>query len=115
MALQLAAKRLRKATKNASRTQARISCDPSKADVTPLWFQNEYKQRLCAFVKGREIEICADSKQGLMGLAGNPDTGCFGEWFSPKTGKTFASLGIDLKADGKPRLKMHYRRESIEF
>ena len=83
--------------------------------VAPIYFRNDYKQRLVAFAGGQEIEITSNSKMGLIGLAGNPDRGCFGKWFSPKLGKTFAELGIDMKADGKPRLKVYYRRESIEL
>lgn len=111
----LVSKRLRRSIKKATRIQNDICLMPSKANTNPLWFKNDYKQRLVAFVKDREIDICYEAKEGLLGLAGNPDTGCYGKWFSPKTGKTFAELGIDLKADGKPRLKVYYRRESIEL
>jgi hypothetical protein len=38
-----------------------------------------------------------------------------GKWVKPTLGKTFAELGIDMKADGKPRLKVYYRKDSIEL
>jgi hypothetical protein len=110
--------RLCRASKRAKRIQSEICFEPSKALTTPLYFKNDYKQRLVAFVGGREIDITStrsNSKMELIGLAGNPDRNCFGKWFSPKVGKTFADLGIDMKADGKPRLKVYYRRESIEL
>jgi hypothetical protein len=111
----IAVRRMRRASKKASRIQNGICLEPSKAKTNPIWFTNAYRARLMAFVKGREIDICASTRLNLLGLAGNPDTGCFGMWFSPKTGGSFAHLGIDLKADGKPRLKVYYRRESIEL
>lgn len=104
-----------RASKRAKRIQDGICIEPSKALVAPIYFRNVYKQRLVAFAGGQEIEITSNSKMGLIGLAGNPDKGHFGKWFSPKVGKTFAELGIDMKADGKPRLKVYYRRESIEL
>lgn len=110
-----ASQRLCRASKRATRIQGSICFEPSKALVAPIYFRNDYKQRLVAFAGGQEIEITSNSKMGLIGLAGNPDKACFGKWFSPKVGKTFAELGIDMKADGKPRLKVYYRRESIEL
>ena len=110
--------RVCRASKRAKRIQTNICVEPSKALIAPLYFTNDYKQRLVAFVGGREIDITTTScyaKVALIGLAGNPDKGHFGKWFSPKVGKTFAELGIDMKADGKPRLKAYYRRESIEL
>ena len=52
-----------------------------------------------------------------MGLNGNPSLGApYGHFYGfPKTGKTFAELGIDMKANGQPRLKAYYRRKSIEI
>lgn len=112
-----AARRLRRAIKRASGIQQMICTDPSKALVVPIWFANHYKQRLVAFVKGKEIEICCAPQDGILGLNGDPSLGTpYGHFHGfPKTGKTFAELGIDLKADGKPRLKAYYRRESIEL
>lgn len=112
-----AAKRLRLASTKATGIQRTISWEPCKAHVVPQWFANGYKQRLVAFVKGKEIEICSNPKDGILGLSGDPSLGTpYGHFYgSPKTGKTFAELGIDLKADGKPRLKMYYRNESIEL
>lgn len=112
-----AAKRLRRASTKVIGIQRTISWEPCKAHVVPQWFANGYKQRLVAFVKGKEIEICSNPKDGILGLSGDPSLGApYGHFYgSPKTGKTFAELGIDLKADGKPRLKMYYRNESIEL
>jgi hypothetical protein len=112
----IAARRLRRSIKKANAIQRSICAEPSKALKKPFWFVNKYKQRLVAFIKGKEIEICSNPKDGLIALRGDPALGAPYDYFYgiPKTGRTFAELGLDLKADGKPRLKAYYRCEFIE-
>jgi hypothetical protein len=113
----IAARRLRRSIKRAIAIQGSICAEPSKALTVPTWFVNNYKQRLVAFVNEKEIEICFNPKDGLLALRGDPALGTpYGHFYgTPKTGRTFAELGIDLKADGKPRLKAYYRCDSIEL
>ena len=116
MKIDSAARKLRRASRKASSIMRNISTNTSKAHVVPQWFVNNYKQRLMAFVKGIEIEICCSRKNGIIGLSGDPSLGApFGHYYGyAKTGTSFAELGLDMKADGKPRLKIYYRRESME-
>ena len=116
MKIDSAARKLRRASRKASSIMRNISTNTSKAHVVPQWFVNNYKQRLMAFVKGSEIEICCSRKNGIIGLSGDPSLGApFGHYYGyAKTGTSFAELGLDMKADGKPRLKIYYRRESME-
>jgi hypothetical protein len=117
MKIDAAARKLRRASRKANSIMRTISSDTSKANTVPQWFVNNYKQRLMAFVKGIEIELCCNRESGIMGLSGDPSHGApYGHYFGySKTGTTFAELGLDMKADGKPRLKVCYRRESIEL
>jgi len=117
MKIDAAARKLRRASRKANSIMRTISSDTSKAHTVPQWFVNNYKQRLMAFVKGIEIELCCNRESGIMGLSGDPSHGApYGHYFGySKTGTTFAELGLDMKADGKPRLKVCYRRESIEL
>ena len=98
--------------------QGLISDHPAKANTAPFHFNNEYKQRLVAFVGGTEVEITCDYNGTLLGLDGNAaqkSTCGMVVLGYPTVGKTFTDLGIDMKADGKPRLKVYYRCESIEI
>ena len=98
--------------------QGLISDRPENANTTPFHFNNEYKQRLVAFVGGTEVEITSAYSGGLLGLNGNASQkSTCGNYVlgHPTTGQTFADLGIDMKADGKPRLKVYYRNDSIEI
>jgi len=112
-----AARKLRYASKRAGSIMRNVSTDTSKAHMVPKWFVNNYQQRVMAFVKGIEIELCCNRESGIMGLSGDPSLGApYGHYFGyAKTGTSFAELGLDMKADGKPRLKVYYRRESMEI
>ena len=69
-------------------------------------FTNNYRQVLYAFVGDKRVEITASDD--LLGLAHT-------KRLPPMLGKTFAELGIQMKADGKPRLLVAYRRQQIEL
>lgn len=81
-------------------------------DAEDYSFHNDYKQVLYAFVDDEKIEIT--SSNGLIGLAYDKKKNYMGKWFTPTVGKSFAELGLELKADGKPRLCAHYRKGIIE-
>jgi len=114
---EIIARRIRRSSIWAASIQKDICADPCNALTVPVWFINKYRQALVAFINGKEIQICSNPKDGLIALKGDPALGTpYGHFYgTPKTGKTFAELGIDLKADGKPRLKAYYRCESIEI
>jgi hypothetical protein len=96
--------------------QNTIRLSPQKANVRPMIFTNDYRQRIVAFVGGREVEIASSKELGLIGVAWDRERDLIGKWFNATTGKTFAELGIDLKAaDGKPILKVYYRRSTIDI
>jgi hypothetical protein len=96
--------------------QNTIRLSPQKANVRPIIFTNDYRQRIMAFVGGREVEITMSKELGLIGVAWDRERNLIGKWFNATTGKTFADLGIDLKAsDGKPILKVYYRRSTIDI
>jgi len=96
-------------------THDAILQSPESASVQPILFTNNYRQRIMGFVGGREVELTSSSQLGLLGLAGPRELDEMGKWFKSTTAKTFAQLGLDLKPDGYPRLKVYYRRESIEL
>lgn len=106
------AKRLRRATRKAAAIQIQIALDPSSALTSKFYFKNNYKQRLMAFVGGQEVQIC--TTDGFIALSGTPSIYSDHTFYYPKVATNFADLGIDMKPDGKPRLKVYYRRESIE-
>ena len=95
--------------------QNTIRLSPQKANVRPMMFTNDYRQRIMAFVGGREVEITMSKELGLIGVAWDRERDLIGKWFNATTGKTFAELGIDLKADGKPLLRVYYRRSTIDI
>jgi len=108
--------KLNRSAMQAHKIQKLIEAFPAKANTTQFKFNNEYKQRLVAFVDGIEVEITCDYNGTLLGLDGNlTRSHQLSVLGYPKVGKTFADLGIDMKADGKPRLKVYYRCESIEI
>ena len=76
-------------------------------------FTNNYRQVLYAFVGDKRVEITASDD--LLGLAYDKKTDSASKWLPPMLGKTFAELGIQMKADGKPRLLVAYRRQQIEL
>jgi hypothetical protein len=86
---------------------------PTEAHLGRFHFKNDYKQRLVGFLKGKEVEIC--SSMGFIGLAWDQKYTCANKWAKPILGKTFAEVGLDMKEDGKPKLKVYYRRETIEL
>jgi hypothetical protein len=88
---------------------------PEKANVKPMIFTNDYRQRIVGFVGGREVEIASSKELGLVGVAWDRERDLIGKWVNATTAKTFAQLGIDLKADGKPLLKVYYRRSTIDI
>jgi len=104
------AKLLRRASRKAYAIQRDISLNPSTAFTSKFYFKNHYKQQLMAFVGGKEIQIC--TTDGFIALSGSYYP--YHTFYNPKVGTSFADLGIDMKPDGKPRLKVYYRCESIE-
>jgi len=96
-------------------THDAILQSPESASVQSILFRNNYRQRIMGFVGGREVELTSSPQLGLLGLAGPRELDEMGKWFKSTTAKTFAQLGLDLKPDGYPRLKVYYRRESIEL
>ena len=108
-------KRLARYASRMEDCHSRICSAPEQADVKPISFINNYRQRIMAFVGGREAEITSSKKLGRVGVAWERWRDGIGKWFSPTVETTFAQLGIDLKADGYPRLKVYYRGKSIEL
>lgn len=95
-------------------THRAIMAKPEEAHMGKFHFRNGYKQRLVGFLNGTEVEIC--SSMGFIALAYDKATGLAGiyKWAKPTLGKTFAELGLDMK-DDKPRLKVYYRRQTVEL
>uniref|UniRef100_A0A6C0ANE2 Uncharacterized protein n=1 Tax=viral metagenome TaxID=1070528 RepID=A0A6C0ANE2_9ZZZZ len=108
-------KRLARRAYTMENCHSRIRIMPETANVKPISFINNYRQRIMAFVGGREVEITSNKKLGLLGVAWDRQQDAIGKWFKPTVEKTFAQLGVDLKADGYPRLKVYYRCKSIEL
>lgn len=76
-------------------------------------FSNDYRQVLYAFLGDKKVEIT--SSDGLVGIAYDKKNGAFSKWVTPTVCKTFAELGIEMKANGKPRLLVRYRLKDIEL
>jgi hypothetical protein len=95
-------------------THRAIMAKPEEAHMGKFHFRNGYKQRLVGFLNGTEVEIC--SSMGFIALAYDKATGLAGiyKWAKPTLGKSFAELGLDMKED-KPRLKVYYRRQTVEL
>jgi len=74
-------------------------------------FINCYRQKLFAYKGGLKYEIC--SEDNMIALAPSAE----GTRYRGKAlvGETFADLGIEMKADGKPRLEVSYYRRRIEL
>jgi len=74
-------------------------------------FLNRYRQKLFAYKGGLKYEIC--SKANIIALAPSTE----GTRYRGKAliGETFADLGIEMKANGKPRLEVSYHRRRIEL
>jgi hypothetical protein len=93
--------------------QSRLMYTPNEQGKEPYIFKNNYRPALYAFVGDKKIEIT--SSDDLIGLAYNKQSGVISKHVIPTIGKTFAELGLQMKADGKPRLVAHYRRKVIEL
>jgi hypothetical protein len=74
-------------------------------------FNNGYKQKLFAYKGGLKYEICC--KDNMIGLAPSAEGTRYRGY--ALVGKTFADLGIEMKANGKPRLEVSYYRRRIEL
>lgn len=106
-------KSIRRYTAYLSSLQRSINFNPAEANMGRFHFKNEYKQRLVGFFGGKEVDIC--SSMGFIGLAWDKTYNCANKWAKPILGKTFAELGLDMKADGKPKLKIYYRKDSVDL
>lgn len=84
---------------------------PAEASAVTYYFTNYYKQKLFAYKNGLKYEICA--KGDLLALAPSAEGSKYRG--NALTGKSFAELGIEMKADGKPRLEVSYYRRRIEL
>jgi len=91
-------------------TDARGKTPDELGEVT-YNFNNGYKQKLFAYKGGLKYEIC--SKANMIALAPSAE----GTRYRGKAliGESFADLGIEMKADGKPRLEVSYYRRRIEL
>jgi hypothetical protein len=75
-------------------------------------FSNCYKQKLFAYKNGLKYEI-ATTKNGNLALAPSAEGT---KYRGPSLlAENFAGLGIEMKADGKPRLEVSYYRRRIEL
>jgi hypothetical protein len=85
---------------------------PQELNAPRFQFKNYYKQKLLAYKNGLKYEICTN-KNGIIALAPSPEGTKYHE--NAKVGNSFAELGIEMKADGKPRLEVSYYRKRIEL
>jgi hypothetical protein len=85
---------------------------PEELNATRFRFTNYYKQKLFAYKGGLKYEICTN-KNGIIGLAPSAEGTRYRE--NAVTGRSFAELGIEMKADGRPRLEVSYYRKRIEL
>jgi len=85
---------------------------PQELNASRFRFTNYYKQKLFAYKGGLKYEICTN-KNGIIGLAPSAEGTKYRG--NALTGKSFAELGIEMKADGKPRLEVSYYRRRIEL
>jgi hypothetical protein len=85
---------------------------PEELSAPRFQFRNYYKQKLFAYKDGLKYEICTN-KNGILALAPSPEGTKYHE--NALTGRSFAELGIEMKADGRPRLEVSYYRRRIEL
>jgi hypothetical protein len=85
---------------------------PQELSAATFRFKNYYKQKLFAYKGGLKYEICIN-KNGIIALAPSAEGTKYRE--NALTGNSFADLGIEMKADGKPRLEVSYYRRRIEL
>jgi len=85
---------------------------PEELCAPRFQFRNYYKQKLFAYKDGLKYEICTN-KNGILALAPSPEGTKYHE--NALTGRSFAELGIEMKADGRPRLEVSYYRQRIEL
>jgi hypothetical protein len=85
---------------------------PEELSRVTFTFQNCYKQKLFAYKNGLKYEI-ATTKNGNLALAPSAEGT---KYRGPSLlAENFAGLGIEMKADGKPRLEVSYYRRRIEL
>ena len=85
---------------------------PEELSKVTFTFHNGYKQKLFAYKNGLKYEIAA-TKSGNLALAPSAEGT---RYRGPALmAENFAGLGIEMKADGKPRLEVSYYRRRIEL
>lgn len=85
---------------------------PEELSRVSFTFLNNYKQKLFAYKSGLKYEI-ATTKNGKLALAPSAEGT---KYRGPAlVAENFAGLGIEMKADGKPRLEVSYYRRRIEL
>ena len=85
---------------------------PEQLSSISFSFHNNYKQKLFAFKGGLKYEI-GTTTSGNLALAPSPEGT---KYRGPALiSGDFAGLGIQMKADGKPRLEVSYYRRRIEL
>jgi len=85
---------------------------PEELSRVSFTFCNNYKQKLFAYKNGLKYEI-ATTKGGNLALAPSAEGT---KYRGPvQLAENFAGLGIEMKADGKPRLEVSYYRRRIEL
>jgi hypothetical protein len=85
---------------------------PEELSRVIFTFHNNYKQKLFAYKNGLKYEIAA-TKSGNLALAPSAEGT---RYRGPALmAQNFAGLGIEMKADGKPRLEVSYYRRRIEL
>jgi hypothetical protein len=85
---------------------------PEELSRVTFTFQNCYKQKLFAYKNGLKYEI-ATTKNGNLALAPSAEGT---KYRGPSLlAENFAGLGIEMKADGKPRLEVSYYRRRIKL
>jgi hypothetical protein len=84
---------------------------PEEMNEITYRFNNYYKQKLFAYKNGLKYEICA--KGNILALAPSAEGSKYRG--NAVVGNSFADLGIEMKADGKPRLEVSYYRRRIEL
>jgi hypothetical protein len=85
---------------------------PEEMSRVSFSFVNHYKQKLFAYKGGLKYEI-STTKTGNLALAPSAEGT---RYRSPALlAENFAGLGIEMKADGKPRLEVSYYRRRIEL
>jgi hypothetical protein len=112
--IKYSAREIARTSKLAFDAQFRMMYGPKEnQNKESYMFRNHYRQVLYAFLGDKKVEIT--SSDGLVGIAYDKKNGAFSKWVTPTVGNTFAELGIEMKANGKPRLLVRYRLKDIEL